>query len=162
MTTLLQVGDLAPDFEVPVLLGGVRRQFRLSGQQGRQRLVLAFYPANWEPVSARQMVTYQLQREQFLPLQAEVIAISVDHIMNATAWERELGPFDFLLASDFWPHGDVSRKYGVFREREPWAGASERAVFIVDKDGRIAFRRLYPLDQVPDLEETLRALRGSL
>jgi peroxiredoxin len=160
VTTLLQAGDLAPDFEVPVLLGGVRRQFRLSDRLGKQNQVLAFYPANWEPVSACQMVTYQLKREKFLPRQAEVIAISVDHIMNATAWERELGPFDFLLASDFWPHGEVSRKYGVLREHEPWAGASERAVFIVDKAGRIAFSKLYPIGEPPDLQETLQALHG--
>jgi peroxiredoxin len=159
VAALLQSGDLAPDFEIPVLLGGVRRQFRLSDRLGKQNQVLAFYPANWEPVSARQMVTYQMEREKFLPRQAEIIAISVDHIMNATAWERELGPFDFLLASDFWPHGEVSRKYGVLRDREPWAGASERAIFIVDRAGRIAFSKLCPIDQTPDLQETLRALR---
>ncbi len=60
--------------------------------------------------------------------------------MNATAWEREIGPFDFLLGSDFWPHGEVSRKYGVLaRSRSVQAGASERAIFVVDKAGRIRF-----------------------
>jgi peroxiredoxin len=158
--TLLQAGDLAPDFDLPVLLGGVRHQFRISERRGRQSLVLAFYPANWEPVSVQQMVAYQIEREKFVERQAEVVAISVDHIMNATAWEREIGPFEFLLASDFWPHGAVSRKYDVLREREPWAGASERAIFVVDKAGRIAFSKIYPLDQMPDLQETLNTLRA--
>jgi peroxiredoxin len=157
---LLQPGDMAPDFDVPVLIGGVKKQFRLSECRSKQNLVLAFYPMNWESVSAQQMVTYQVEREKFLERQAEVVAISVDHIMNATAWEREIGPFDFLLASDFWPHGDVSRKYGVLREHEPWAGASQRAVFVIDKAGQVAFSKIYPMNQLPDLEETLHALRA--
>jgi peroxiredoxin len=157
--TLLQPGDMAPDFDLPVLIGGVRHQFRLSEWRGRQNLVLAFYPANWDPVSAQQMIAYQIEREKFAERQAEVVAISVDHIMNATAWEREIGPFEFLLASDFWPHGVVSSKYDVLREREPGAGASERAIFVVDKGGRIAFSKIYPVDQLPDMEETLNTLR---
>jgi alkyl hydroperoxide reductase subunit AhpC len=92
--------------------------------------------------------------------QAEAVAISVDHIMNATAWEREIGPFDFLMASDFWPHGEVSRKYGVLREQEPWAGASERAIFVVDKSGRILSATVYPMNQLPNIDEALEALRG--
>ncbi len=157
---MLLPGDMAPDFEVPVLIGGVKKQFRLSDRRGKQNLMLAFYPVNWEPVSAQQMVGYQVEREKLLQHQAEVVAISVDHIMNATAWEREIGPFDFLLASDFWPHGEVSRKYGVLRESEPWAGASERAIFVIDKSGRLAFSKIYTMSQLPDLEETLDALRG--
>jgi peroxiredoxin len=78
--------------------------------------------------------------------------------MNTTAWEREIGPFDFLMASDFWPHGEVSRRYGVFREEEPLAGASERAVFVVDRSGRIAFSRSYSLNAVPDVLEPISVL----
>ncbi|HEX3353182.1 MAG TPA: redoxin domain-containing protein [Terriglobales bacterium] len=158
---MLHAGDIAPDFDLPVLVGGVKKQFRLSEQRGSQRLVLAFYPLNWEPVSSQQLVTYQVEREKFVARQAEVVGISVDHIMNATAWEREIGPFDFRLCSDFWPHGEVSRKYGVLRETDPFAGASGRAIFVIDKAGRIAFCKNYPMNQLPDLEETLEALRRS-
>src|SRR5712691_7740161 len=149
--TLLQSGDMAPDFAVPVLVGGVKKQLRLSEHRGKQHLVLAFYPANWEPVSAQQMVTYQVEREKFLARQAEVLAISVDSIMNTTSWEREIGPFDFLMGSDFWPHGEVSRRYGVLREAGSLQGASERALFVVDKAGAIRFARTYPVDQLPDI-----------
>jgi peroxiredoxin len=157
--TLLQVGDMAPDFDLPVLDGGVRKQFRLSEHRGKRNLVLAFYPANREPVSAQQMVTYQVEREKFLARHAEVLGINVDSIMHTTSWEREIGPFDFLLGSDFWPHGEVSRHYGVLREVDPFRGACERAIFVVDKAGKIRFSRIYPLDQLPDLEEMLEALR---
>ncbi len=155
---MLQAGDMAPDFEVPVLIGGVKKQFRLSDYRGKQNLVIAFYPMNWDPVSAQQMIGYQVEREKVLGRGAEVAAISVDHIMNTTSWEREIGPFDFLLCSDFWPHGEVSRQYGVLRQTEPFAGASERAIFVVDKAGRIAFSKIYPVDQLPGLEEMLAAL----
>jgi peroxiredoxin len=156
---VLQPGDMALDFAVPVLIGGVKKQFRLSERRGQENLVLAFYPVNWEAVSAQQMVAYQVEREKFLARGAEVVAISVDSIMNTTSWEREIGPFDFLLGSDFWPHGEVSRQYGVFREADPFAGTSERAIFVVDKGGEIQFAKIYPVDQLPDLEETLEALR---
>jgi alkyl hydroperoxide reductase subunit AhpC len=156
---LLQAGDMAPDFDAPVLMGGVRTQFRLSENRSRRNLVLAFYPANWDPVSAQQLIAYQVERGKFQARQAEVLGISVDHIMNAVAWEREIGPFDFLLASDFWPHGEISRGYGVLREEDPFQGASQRAVFDIDKAGKIRFARIYPVDRLPDLDETLTALR---
>jgi len=156
---LLQAGVMAPDFDVPVLISGVRKQFRLSEHRDKANLVLAFYPVNWEPLSAQQMVGYQVEREKFLAREAEVLAISVDCVMNTTAWEREIGPFDFFMGSDFWPHGEVSRRYGVLREEEPAKGASERAIFVIDKGGRVRFGRIYPVNQLPDLEETLSALR---
>ncbi len=132
-----QVGDAAPDFDLPALIGGVKKRFHLSEQCAKKTLVLAFYPLNWEPLSANQMVQF----------------------MNTSAWEREIGPFDYPLCSDFWPHGEVSRKYGVFREQEAYAGASERAIFIVNRRGTIVFRKIYELHQVPAIGETLDALR---
>ena len=155
---MLQPGDLAPDFDLPTLLGGVKKRFRLAEHLGKQKLLLAFYPLNWDTVSAQQMVVYQVEREKFLASEAEVVGISVDSIMNTTAWEREIGPFDYPLCSDFWPQGEVSRRYGVFRQHEPFAGASERAIFVLDKDGKILFKKIYPLAQVPDLHEILAVL----
>ena len=122
--------------------------------------MLAFYPANWDAISAQQMITYQVEHEMFQARQTEVLGISVDSIMNTTSWEREIGPFDFLLGSDFWPHGEVSRRYGLLRQSDPFKGASERAVFVVDKSGKIRFVRIYPVDRAPDLGETLDILRG--
>ena len=153
-----RLGDLAPDFDLPALFAGVKKRFRLSEQNAKKTLVLAFYPLNWDPVSANQIVKYQVQREKVVLRGAEVVGISVDSIMNTTAWEREIGPLDFPLCSDFWPHGEVSRKYGVFREQEPYAGASERGIFVVDRNGRIAFRKIYTLEQAPELDEALETL----
>jgi peroxiredoxin len=158
--TVLQCGEMAPDFDLPVLIGGVKNRFRLTEHRGRQKLVLAFYPLNWEPVSHEQMVAYQVERERFAARGAEIVGISVDSIMNTTAWEREIGPFDYPLCSDFWPHGEVSYKYGVLRAGEPFAGASERAVVVVGREGKIEFTKIYPLDQVPNMHEVLVALEN--
>jgi peroxiredoxin len=157
-SALLPTGESAPDFDLPVLIAGVRQRFRLSEQRGKN-IVLAFYPFNWEPVSAQQMTEYQVDRDNLLACNAEVVGISVDSIMNTTAWEREIGPFDFPLCSDFWPHGEVCARYGVLRSQEPGRGASERAIYIVDTAGNIAFRRLYESADIPDKEELFQSLR---
>jgi mycoredoxin-dependent peroxiredoxin len=151
---LINVGDEAPDFQLPALVEGVKKTFRLSEYRGHKNIVLAFYPFNWQDTSARQIAEYQVQRARVLDAQAETVAISVDSIMNATAWEREIGPFDFPLCSDFWPHGEVSRLYGVLRD----SGAASRAVFVINKDGRVVFRDLYGDDVVPPLDGLLRVL----
>jgi peroxiredoxin len=63
------------------------------------------------------------------------------------------------LASDFYPHGEVAAKYGILREGEPVPGISQRAVFVVDKNGRVAYAKIYPIDRQPETEEVLEALR---
>lgn len=153
---VLRVGDEAPDFDLPALIAGVKQRFHLSEHRRKQNVVLAFYPFNWEPVSAKQLTLYQVERENFLAANTEVVAICVESIMNTTAWEREIGPFNFPLCSDFWPHGKVSQSYGVFRDEDPGRGASERAVFVVAKDGKIAFRRTYSGLDLPETEELLK------
>lgn len=155
----LEVGDVAPDFELPALLAGVKERFRLSDHRGKRIVVLAFYPSNWEPVGEKQMISYQARREEFLARNAETVGICVDSIMNTTSWEREIGPFDFPLCSDFWPHGEVASKYGVLRRDEPSRGMCERAVFVVDRAGKIAFSKVYDLTEIPEAQEPLAVLR---
>jgi peroxiredoxin len=159
---LLQPGDTAPDFDLPALIGGVKKRFHLADWLGKRNVVLAFYPSNWEPVSTQQMIGYQVERDKLHSHEAELAAISVDSIMNTTAWERDIGPFDFAMCSDFWPHGVASRRYDVFREHEPVAGCSERAVFVIEKSGRISFSKIYSLSEVPDFREILDALAGKI
>jgi peroxiredoxin len=142
---------------LPALIGGVRKNFRLAEYRGKA-LVLTFYPFNWQESSVRQMAAYQAQRTQVLAHNAETVAINVESIMNTTAWERANGPFDFPLCSDFWPHGAVSRRYGVLRESGSGAGASERAIFVVNPSGRIVLCETYGPETEPLLDDILLRL----
>jgi len=65
----------------------------------------------------------------------------------------------FSARQRFWPHGEVAIKYGILRVGDPIPGISERAVFIVDKQGVIAFAKVYPLNQPPENEELFEVLR---
>lgn len=156
---LAGVSDLAPDFDLPALIGGVKKRFHLREELKQRNVVLAFYPQNWQEASKKQMAAYQAEHASFNQYRAEVVGISVDSIMNSTSWEREIGPLDFVICSDFWPHGEVSRAYGVFREEEPCRGMSQRAIFVVSQSGRIGFRKLYPLEKTAPISEALEALR---
>jgi peroxiredoxin len=157
---LAEVSGLAPDFDLPALISGVKKRFHLREELKRHNVVLAFYPRNWQESSANQLAAYQAERAKFAEFHAEVVGISVDSIMNTTSWEREIGPFDFPICSDFWPHGAVSQTYGVFREKKPCLGMSERAIFVASQPGRIVFRKIYPLEEMAPISETLAALRG--
>ena len=148
---IIDVGDEAPDFQLPALIEGVKKTFRLREYRGQNNVVLAFYPFNWEETSARQIAEYQAQRARVVAAEAETVGICVESIMNTTAWEREIGPLDFPLCSDFWPHGEVSARYGVLRP----TGEATRAVFLVNKDGSVVFRQVYGDNLAPRLDDLL-------
>ena len=74
-------------------------------------------------------------------------------------WQKSLGGFSYALASDFYPHGQVAEQYGVLRTGPPIPGISERAIFIIDKEGKVAFSHVYELSELPENEELFQALR---
>jgi peroxiredoxin len=146
------IGSEAPDFELRTHRGGT---VRLSDFRGKQNVVLAFHPLAFTPVCATQMSSYETDVEKFRSADTAVLGISIDPQPAKTAWARELGVSSFDLLSDNYPYGDVARKYGVFREKD---GISERAVFVVDKDGRIAWSKVYDIPQQPGSSELFEAL----
>ena len=148
----LKVGDEAPDFELRSHRGGT---VRLSKFRGRKNVVVAFHPLAFTPVCATQMTNYQTALPALDAADTVVVGISVDAQPAKTAWAQTLGPIEFDLLSDFHPQGEVARKYGVFREKD---GISERAVFLVDKRGRIAWAKTYAIPEQPPAEELLTAV----
>jgi alkyl hydroperoxide reductase subunit AhpC len=107
-----------------------------------------------------QVPEFDARSKEFAALNAQVLDISVDSITSHVAWrQREVGAVKIPLCSDFYPHGEVTRKFDILRQGTPVPGISERAAFIVDKSGKIAFARIYPIDQLPNVEELLQALR---
>jgi glutaredoxin len=86
----------------------------------------------------------------------QVLGISVDHIPCLKAWAESLGGISYPLLSDFWPHGAVAQLYGAFREDQ---GKSERALFVIDKQGIVRYVDIHDIDEQPDNEEVFRVLR---
>lgn len=100
------------------------------------------------------------RRKEFAALNAQVMDISVDSIPSHIAWQKkEIGMMEIPLCADFYPHAEVTRQFGILREGAPVPGISERAAFVVNKDGRIAFSRVYPLDELPDVDEIVSMLK---
>jgi alkyl hydroperoxide reductase subunit AhpC len=103
---------------------------------------------------------FDRDREKFAALNAQVLDISVDTLYSHMAWQKfEIGEMHIPMCSDFYPHGEVAKAFQVFRDGPVLGGFSERAVFIVDKGGKIVWAEVYPLDQAPRNEELLEALR---
>ena len=106
------------------------------------------------------MPAYNADLEKFAGFDAQVVGVSVDSIPSHIAWQQKaIGKLDYPLASDFYPHGAVAKKFGILREGDPIPGINERAVFIVDKQGKIAFAKVYDLGQQPDNEDCFEVLR---
>jgi alkyl hydroperoxide reductase subunit AhpC len=106
------------------------------------------------------MPAYNADLEKFAGYDAQVVGISVDSIPSHISWQQKsVGKLDYPLGSDFFPHGDVAQKFGVLRTGDPIPGINERAVFIVDKQGKVAFSKVYDLGEQPDNEDCFEVLR---
>ena len=107
------------------------------------------------------MPAYNKELDRFAGFNAQVVGMSVDSIPSHIAWqEKSIGWQEYPLVSDYWPHAGIAQKYGILREGPPLPGINDRAVFIVDKSGKIAYSRVYELSQEPDNEECLKVLQG--
>jgi peroxiredoxin len=156
----LKVGDTAPDFELPAVTGELKSKVKLSDFRGKKNVVLAFYPLDWTSTCTAEMPALNAVNGKFTALGAQVVGVSVDSIPSHVAWqEKAIGKLDYPLASDFYPHGETAKKYGIFREGDPIPGINERAVFIVDKQGKIAFAQVYDLGTLPDTDDIMAVLK---
>jgi peroxiredoxin len=151
---MLTAGQDAPDFELRSHKGGT---VKLSDFRGKKNVVLAFHPLAFTPVCANQMRGYESERSQFERADAIVLGVSIDAQPAKAAWARTLEPISYDLLSDFHPHGEVAQKYGVFRQKE---GFSERAIFVIDKAGKIAWSKTYAIPELPKNDEVLAALQA--
>jgi peroxiredoxin len=150
----LKPGDDAPDFELRSHRGGT---VKLSDFRGKKNVVLAFHPLAFTPICASQMCGYEADLTRFEQHDAAVLGISIDPQPAKTAWAKSLGPVSFDLLSDFHPHGQVAQQYDVFR---PADGISERAVFVIDKRGKVAWSKVYDIPVQPDNTELFEALKS--
>jgi peroxiredoxin len=154
MATKVKVGAKARDF---TLLDQNGKKFQLSKFRGRKRVLLSFHPLAWTGLCARQMRSLERYRQQFDGLKTVAVGLSVDSVPCKAAWAKSLKLKNTRILADFWPHGGVARKYGVFRDKN---GFSERANIIVDEKGKIAFVKVYPIKQLPKISEIIRFLKS--
>ncbi len=120
-----------------------------------KKVLLSFHPLAWTKVCAEQMNSLEKNHELFDKLNTVAFGISVDPIPSKRAWARELGITHIRLLSDFWPHGEVARSYGIFREKE---GVSERANIIIDEEQKVIFFKIYLIHELPDIAEITKIL----
>lgn len=152
MSSILTPGMPAPEFRLHVTPD---QNLSLDELRGRP-VILAFYPADWSPVCGDQMALYNEILPEFKKYGAELVGISVDGVWchDAFAKDRHL---HFPLASDFEPKGLVARAYGAYRAEE---GVCERALFVIDRDGVIAWSFCSPVAVNPGADGILQALES--
>ena len=149
-----QVGEAAPDFELP----GTAGNFRLSDHRG-ERVVLLFYPGDNTPVCTRQFCSYRDRAEDFASLDATVVGISAQDLGSHERFVLKHSLNVPLLAD---VDGAVARRYAA--HGRPLG--TRRAVIIVDEEGIVRYRHdhLLGLDyqSVDELREALETLPGQL
>jgi peroxiredoxin len=153
MEKCFKAGDKAPDF---ILMDHKGQEFRLSDFKDK-RLLLSFHPLAWTTVCAKQMQSIERHQNDFKDLNTVAVGLSIDTVPSKKAWADLLGIRQTRLLSDFWPHGDIAKMYGLFREED---GFSERANIIINENQEIEFVRIYELSELPDIKEIITFLRG--
>jgi len=151
----LKVGDKAPDFSLPSV-GGLK--ISLSQYLEKKNVVISFVPAAWTPVCSKQWPEYNNAKDMFDKKDAMLLGISVDNTPTLYSWTKNMCGVDetiwFPVLSDFYPHGAVAKKYGVLRSD----GLSERALFVVDKQGIIRWTDIHDINEKPSLKDLTNAL----
>ena len=147
----VNVGDEAPLFTLPAVSG---ETISLSQYRERKNVALSFVPAAWTPVCSDQWPGYNIIKATFDRHDAILLGITVDNIPTLFAWTNQMGKLWFPVLSDFWPHGAVAGKYGVLRSN----GVSERALFVIDKNGLIRYIDVHDINKRPPLEDLIGAL----
>lgn len=151
---VVPIGRRVRDFSLPDQEG---KPLRLSALRG-QRVLLSWHPLAWTSVCAMQMKSLEKHRRTFARLGVVPLGLSVDTVPSKGAWASHLKIRETRLLCDFWPHGAAARAQGLFR---PVEGTSKRANLILDETGKVIFVKVYPIRELPDIEEILAFLASS-
>jgi mycoredoxin-dependent peroxiredoxin len=147
----VEIGDVAPDFTLKDQHG---TDIKLSELRGKKNVVLVFYPLAFSGVCSGELCEMRDQFPEATGDDVELLTVSVDSIFVHKQWAEEQG-YQFGLLSDFWPHGDVAKAYGVFDDER---GIATRGTFIIDKSGVIRWMVVNAIPQARDLTEYKKAL----
>jgi peroxiredoxin len=147
----LIIGDQAPDF---TLINQFGEEVTLSSFRGHKNVVIVFYPLSFSGICTGELCELRDNFAQFDHADVELLAISVDSKFVQKQFADHEG-YKFSVLADFWPHGAVAQAYGVFL---PEAGISNRATFVVNKDGDLVAKFVTAPGQARSLDEYQRAL----
>jgi mycoredoxin-dependent peroxiredoxin len=131
----LEVGSKAPEF---TLKDQNNQQVSLSSLRAKRSALLVFYPFAFSGICTGELCQLRDDLDAFVNDAVNTVAISTDPVFTLKAW-AEHERFTFPLLSDFWPHGQVAKAYGVFNEM---AGMPNRGTFLVDTGGVIRFAEM--------------------
>ena len=145
-------GTKAPDF---TLSKAPDEKLSLSDLHGRP-VILVFYPADWSPVCGDELALFNEVLPEFQRYDAQVVGISVDSVWCHQAYAKARN-LEFPLLADFEPKGAVARAYHVYRDED---GTSERALFVIDAKGMVAWSYVSPVGVNPGADGILRALES--
>jgi peroxiredoxin len=150
--SLLQPGQAAPDFALPATPD---QKVSLSEFRG-QNVILIFYPADWSPVCSDELAIFNEIVPMLKEHHAQILGISTDSAWCHQAFKQARN-IKFPLLADFEPKGEVARSYGAYR---PGEGTSERALYVIDGEGKIRWSYLSPLGVNPGADGVLDALES--
>jgi mycoredoxin-dependent peroxiredoxin len=133
--TPLSTETPAPDF---TLKDQNNQQIRLSDFRGRKAVLLVFYPLTFTGTCQGELTEVRDNLAEYQNDRVQILAVSVDSAYSHKVWATQEG-FDFPLLADFWPHGAVAQRYGVFNDV---AGIANRGTFLIDAGGTIRFAEM--------------------
>jgi peroxiredoxin (alkyl hydroperoxide reductase subunit C) len=149
--TGLPAGTPAPELDLPATPD--ERRFKLADAAGAP-LVLIFYPGDFTPVCTSELGLFNELLPELNSFGAKVLGVSCDSLWVHTAYSKELN-LQLSLLTDFHPKGEASRRYNVYRDD---IGTSERALFVIDGDGKIFWSYVSPIEVSPGADGVLDAL----
>ena len=147
----LAIGDEAPDF---TLNDQTRTPVTLSDLRGQKHVLIVFYPLAFSGVCTGELCSLRDSIDSFRSDEVETFAISVDSSAATAAFAAKEG-YHFPLLSDFWPHGAVADRYGVFDAEK---GLATRGTFLVDKQGIVRFAETNAIPDARDQQRWRQAL----
>lgn len=148
---LLSVGDSAPDFTLNNQYG---ERVTLSDHRGERNVLVMFYPFAFTGTCTRELGVLRDRSTEFDSADTVTLSISCDSVPSLKVFAGQEGLTHHLL-SDYWPHGAVSREYGVFLEDK---GFPTRGSFVIDRAGVIRWMVVNPPGEARDADEYAAAL----
>jgi peroxiredoxin len=147
----LEIGSPAPDFNLKNQFG---EEVALSSFKGKKNVVVLFYPFAFSGICTGELCSLRDDLASFQNDNVELLAISTDPMHSLKAYGEKEG-YKFSLLTDFWPHGETAKKYGVFNEER---GCAVRGTFIIDKNGALAWSVVNSLGDARNLVDYKEAL----